>query len=136
MCVACVVAPLVESGCGHHDKNRGAIGGEVKLDGMPIVNGSISFMPLQGTPGDPASGKIAEGRYRISANAGPAIGWNRVEIRALHKTGRMVPLPFPSQDKMIEETVQVISPRFNSQSSLKFEVKPGDNRADFKVTSK
>jgi hypothetical protein len=48
----------------------------------------------------------------------------------VHKTGKMVPMPFPSQDKMAEEQVEAIPPRFNSASTLKVEVKPGENTAD------
>ena len=47
----------------------------------------------------------------------------------------MIPKPFPSRGKMTEEQVEAVPPRFNSASTLKFEVKPGDNTADFEVSS-
>jgi hypothetical protein len=37
---------------------------------------------------------------------------------------------------MGEEMIEAVAPRFNSESTLKFEVKPGENTADFTVSSK
>jgi hypothetical protein len=37
---------------------------------------------------------------------------------------------------LFEETVEAAAPRFNIQSTLTFEVKTGDNTADFGVASK
>ena len=135
-CAICLGILLVGIGCGKHGGNRGAIGGEVKLDGKPIERGLIQFAPMEGTRGDSTSGEIAGGRYQLSRHTGPAVGWNRVEIHATRKTGRMIPKPFPLQGKTMEEQVEAVSPRFNSHSTLKVEIKPGDNTADFTVESK
>jgi hypothetical protein len=122
-------------GCGRGHPNLATISGKVKLDGQPVQQGSIQFLPMQGVEGSIANGEIVEGRYRISGKAGPAIGWNRVEISSSRKTGRLVPEPYPKHGTR-EETVEAVAPRFNSASTLKFEVKPGENTADFEVTSK
>jgi hypothetical protein len=122
-------------GCGKSHPNAATISGAVKLDGKPIERGSIQFLPMQGVEGSIANGEIVEGRYQLSGKAGPAIGWNRVEISGSRKTGRMVPEPYPKRG-MREETVEAVTPRFNSASTLKFEVKPGENTADFEVSSK
>ena len=131
-----LISLVVASGCGKNGTNRGAISGEVKLDGRPLEQGSILFTPIEGTKGTVAGGEIANGRYQLSGKAGPTIGWNRIEIRGTRKTGKMVPMPFPARGKMVEEQVEAIPPRFNSGSTLKVEVRPGDNTADFDVTSK
>ncbi len=123
-------------GCGTKDANRGAIHGEVKLDGQPIEQGSITFTPTGGTKGTVTGGQIEKGRYQLSAANGPAIGQNIVEIRAMQKTGRMIPQGFGATGEMIEEQVDVVAPQFNSASTLEAEVKPGDNTVDFNVTSK
>ena len=84
-----------------------------------------------------SGGQIENGRYQIAGENGPAIGWNRVEIRAVRKTGKMVQKPLSPLGEMIEETVDVAIPaRFNSASILKVEVKSGDNRADFDVSAR
>lgn len=135
MHVLCLGILLVVIGCGKGDANRGAIGGEVKLDGKPLENGSILFRPLEGTKGSDAGGPITKGRYQLSGKAGPAIGWNRVEIRGMRKTGKKVQKPYAPEGEMVDEMVEAIPPRFNSASTLKVEVKPADNTADFDIAS-
>ncbi len=73
---------------------------------------------------------------RLSGAKGPAIGWNRVEIQAVRKTGKMVQNPLGPKGQMVEMEAGAVAPRFNGSSTLKFEVKPGDNKADFDVQSK
>ena len=123
-------------GCGGTDPNRSAIGGYVTLDGKPVEQGSIVFMPVDGTTGAAAGGPIEGGRYQIAAKDGAAVGWNRVEVRAVRKTGRMIPKGLGGTGKMIEEQVEGAAARFNAKSTLKINVKSADNTADFEVTSK
>jgi hypothetical protein len=134
VCAICLGAGIIQTGCSS-DKSRGAVSGQVKLDGKPIERGSILLSPMEGVKGEPASGEIAAGRYQLSGKAAPAVGWNRVDIHALRKTGRTVPKPLPMHGTM-EEEVEAVAPRFNAESTLKVEIKPGENTADFEVGSK
>jgi hypothetical protein len=127
---------LVLIGCGQPDANRGVVSGEVKLDRQPLAQGSIAFVPTDGTKGVATGGQIEQGRYRLSGNAAPMVGWNRVEIRAVRKSGRMVQKPFSAQGEMTEESVEAVAPHYNTASTLKVEIKSGENTADFTVTSK
>lgn len=126
---------LVGIGCTRSQPNVATITGEVRLDGQPLEQGSIRFLPAEGVEGSVAGGEIVNGHYQLSGKAGPAIGWNRVEINGTRKTGRMISKPFP-QRGTVEETVEAIPPRFNTASTLRFEVETGDNTADFEVTAK
>jgi hypothetical protein len=117
-------------------QNRGSISGEVKLNGQPISQGSILLTPLEGTQGTASGGEIKSGRYELPLAAGAAIGWNRVELRAARKTGRLVQKPMARKGVLIDEVVEMVPPQFNSASTLKVEVKPGNNTADFEITSK
>jgi hypothetical protein len=128
-------ALLLLTGCGEGNVNHSDISGAVKLDGKPLEEGSILFTPTNGASGSAAGGTIANGRYQLSGETGPTIGWNRVEIRAMRKTGKKIPKPFAPQGQMIDEQIEAIPPRYNSQSSLKVEVKRGENTADFDVSS-
>jgi hypothetical protein len=133
------LAPLLVAiafGCNADNANRGAIGGHVTLDGRPVEQGSILFTPIDGTRGVATGGSIKDGQYRIAAAKGPAVGQNRIEIRAVRKTGRMIPKGLGGTGKTVEEQVEAVASRFNLQSTLKFEVKPGENAADFAVASK
>jgi hypothetical protein len=133
-CVSLILL-LLCAGCGSRHENLATISGEVKLDGQPLERGMIKFLPMEGVAGSITSGEIVQGRYKIAARSGPAIGRNRVEIHGSRKTGRTLQAAFP-RNGTIEETVEAVAPQYNSQSTLKFEVKPGENVADFEVTAK
>ena len=124
----------VAVGCG--GPHRGAVTGEVTLDGQPIEGGQISFIPTDGTTGQPAWGKIEGGRYSIPAAEGPAVGTSRVEIRWNRKTGKKIPaVPPAPPDTMIELTAEAVPTRYNAQSELTAEVQQGKNTFDFKLQS-
>jgi hypothetical protein len=127
---------LLACGCGGSRADRGAVGGAVTLDGKPVERGSILFTPIEGTHGAVAGGEIQNGHYQLPARIGPAVGRNRVEIRAMRKTGKMVPKAFGRPGEMVPEQVEAIPPRFNTASTLTAEIKPGDNTAGFDVSSR
>ena len=127
---------LAMPGCEAKNANRGDVAGEVKLDGKPIEQGSILFSPIEGTQGVATGGKIENGRFRLSDTNGPTIGWNRVEIRVSRKTGRMIPKGLGGTGKMVEEQIEAVSPSYNSASTLRVEVKPGENTTNFDVSAK
>ena len=132
-----VFLPLVlslQSGCGGGGADRGAVNGTVKLDGKLLEEGSILFTPVEGTRGSVSGGKIVNGRYELSTKTGPTVGRNRVEIRAMRKTGKMVPKALGRPGEVVPERVEAIPPRFNSKSELTVEIKPGGNTADFDVS--
>lgn len=131
-----LVLLFLAMGCGKGAANRSTISGEVTLDGMPLEQGSIMFTPIEDTKGVVAGGQIQNGRYRFDEATGPAIGTNRVEIQAMRKNGAMVPRPMGAPGEMIEGSDQAVAAKFNSESTLKIEVKPGENTANFDATSK
>jgi hypothetical protein len=129
------VAILFVAGCNADTTHRGTITGRVTLDGRPVEHGSIVFSPIDGVRGIAAGGKILDGQYHLPAVTGPAEGRNRVEIRVARKTGKMIPKGLGT-GKTIEEQAEAVAARFNAHSTLTFEVKAGENTADFAVASK
>jgi hypothetical protein len=127
---------LLASGCGGGGGDRGAVSGMVKLDGKPIEQGSILFTPVQGVHGSVTGGEIENGRYELTGKNGPALGRNRVEIRAMRKTGKMVQKPFAPAGTLVPEKVEAVSPRFNTNTTLTVEIQEGDNTADFEVSAR
>ena len=114
-------------GCG--GAKRGAVSGQVTLDGQPVDGGEIRFLPNVGMP---AWGEIVKGRYAIPAATGPSLGTARVEVRSSRKTGKRFPaIPPAPPNAMIEETVEAIPARYNSQSELKAEIRPCENQVNF-----
>src|SRR5688500_13010891 len=61
---------LLLAGCGA-DSDRGAVSGTVTLDGKPVENGSISFVPIEGTQSPSAGAVIGNGTYEIPRDKGP-----------------------------------------------------------------
>lgn len=123
----------VLGGCGERGGiPRGAIKGTVTLDGAPVERGSIYFtlQPTDGAQSLVTGGAIANGQYRLSAANGPAVGRNRVEIHGLFKTGKKIAKPLGMPGEMVDEYVERTPPRYNSESTLECEVKPGNNRFD------
>lgn len=119
-------------GCGGPaGPKRGAVEGKVTLDGVAIEQGSITFKPTGGTQGPTAGGPISQGRYQLSVADGPVVGRNRVEITAPAKSGRKVPAPMGNPGETTDEIIEKVPARYNSQSTLECEVKPGNNTLDF-----
>ena len=123
------------TGCGEADANRNAVSGNVTLDGNPVEQGSILFIPTDGTEGAATGGPIENGHYRIDKAQGAATGWNRVEIRATRKTGRMIPKGLGATGETMEERVEAAPARYNAASTLKTEIKPDNNTAEFQLTT-
>lgn len=127
----CLVSAFL-GGCNQAPGNRAHVEGTVTLDGEPLEDGSIMFVPAEGTEGVVAGGEIVAGRYRLAGNTGPAVGRNRVEISSPRDTGRKVQQYGPGTSE-VPEIVERVAARFNSQSTLMVEVEQGRNTLDFDV---
>ncbi len=135
-CLFFFLAAALITGCGGGIE-RAAVEGQVSLNGKPIQKGSIFFRPTGETKGMTAGGEISDGRYRLSADKGPAVGSNLVEIYTDLRTGRKVPLvPGDPTAGMKDEVLQAVAARYNTQTTLRCEIAAGDNSHDFEVTSK
>ena len=125
------------AGCGETQTAlHNPIKGEVKLDGQPMESGTIMFRPLDGVKGQAVSATIKAGRYELAASEGPAVGGHHVEVRGVHKTGKMIQKPLAPKGEMVEEEGESVAAKFNTKSDLKADIKVGDNVANFDVTSK
>jgi hypothetical protein len=121
----------VLSGCDSGDGlARARVWGDVLVDGEPLEKGSINFFPAGDAQGPSAGGVISGGKYDISQPTGPVVGQNRVEIRGVKKTGRMVPNHM-APGTMREELVEALPVDVNAKSKLVREVLAGTNKLDF-----
>ncbi len=128
-----VVFLLPLFGCGKDGPRHYAVSGSVQLDGKPLEKGSIRLTPTKGTKGQTTGGVIKEGKYELRGDVGPLAGFYAVEIHSTRKTGKKVPAPYgrPDEQEMVDEYEEAVAP-----SRLEVEIKPGDNIADFDVTSR
>ena len=128
---------IVTIGCERYEgPRRGAVHGEVTLDGVPIKEGTIVFTPTGGNKGSVAGGSIQDGQYAIDEPSGPVVGLNMIAISAFKKTGRKFAEPPPSPPgTMTDETVEAVPPRYNVNSELTSDIVSGDNELNFELES-
>lgn len=115
---------------------RATVSGRVTLDGVAVTEGMIIFTPSGVTKGPVAGGAIQNGLYTIDDAKGPVVGTNRVELRASKITGRKIPMPMAPSGVMTDEIVEAFPDRYNVQSTLVAEIKPGNNVVDYELTSR
>ena len=122
-------------GCG--GEKVASVSGTVTLDGKPLPNAAVTFQPVGEGSLTPGEGSYArtdnQGRYtleRKGGQKGAVVGRHRVEITARIDDGQ----DKPDQDRRTRAKERV-PPRYNTQSTLNFEVKPGENTANFPLES-
>jgi hypothetical protein len=130
-----MVAAACLAGCGESGRGGLEVTGLVTLDGQPMQEGSVVFVPL--ASGHKTAGKITAGQFRIPASDGPIPGSYRVEVYA--PDASPVPLDDPlayAQSAPRLPPANPVASRFNTQSELTAEVAAGrDNQFTFEVQS-
>ena len=124
---------LLLTGCGEIE-DRGEVRGTVRLDGQPLDEGAIQFVPTEGNPGPPAWTTIRNGTFHIPAQTGPSIGKHRIVVNSIKATGRKLPPPIPGSEP-VDERVETIPKRYNKESTLQREIKQGENVIDLDLES-
>jgi hypothetical protein len=120
-------------GCGQSsDLDKVIVRGTVTLDGQPIPNGELRFVPINGTRGSISGGPIKDGSYVAQGRGGVPIGEHRVEIKAFRpamKAGQ----PTEPEGGPAE---QYLDKRYNDQSTLTAKIDAATETQDFQLTSK
>jgi hypothetical protein len=106
--------------------------GRVALDGSPLDDATISFIPIAGGQRQAAWATIRDGQYAIAPADGLGLGQFRVEIRALRSVGEKT----SQNDPTLVYAKEAVPARYNSKSELVVDIKPGENTADFELKSK
>jgi hypothetical protein len=120
-------------GCTEGETERVPISGKITLDNQPIDGGTILFLPQE--KGKIKTGAtIEEGQYILDEDEGPQAGQHRVEIYWAKKTGRQIPSNDPPN--MMDETREVVPGKYNQQSVLTVEIKPGENTFDLDLRTR
>ncbi len=78
--VLAVASVISLVGCGSDSSPRRAIYGNVRVDAIEDVNGSISFFPTDGNRGPATSTAIVSGSYEFTKENGPYAGPHRVMV--------------------------------------------------------
>jgi hypothetical protein len=120
-----IAAMALAAGCGSGDAT-GDVDGEILLDGKPLAEGVIHFIPVDGQ--SPTSSTfVASGKFHQRV----AIGKHRVEISCVQAR----PLR-PGQDADSATGVEIVPAKYNTRSELQTEVVKGKNPVRYELISK
>jgi hypothetical protein len=123
-------------GCSASGPPRAAVSGTVKLNGQPVEEGSIQFIPIEGTRGPGVGSIIKNGQYQIPQATGVIVGKNRVELRAIKKTGKKIQDPTKPQGVLVDQSGQAFPAEYNDDSTLVRDIKADDNIFNFDIEAK
>lgn len=131
--LAIAILAAATLGCGQSsDLDKVVVRGMVTLDGQPIPNGEVRFIPTNGTKGPVSGGPIKDGAYMAQGRGGVPVGEHRVEIKAFRAAGK------PGQSISPEggPAEQYLDRRFNEQTTLTAKIDASTETQDFQLTSK
>jgi hypothetical protein len=119
---------LCVSGC--EEPTTGTVNGTVIVDGSPAKSGSIAYFPVDGKS-TTAGAEIVEGQYKAEV----PFGETKVEIRVPKIVGerKLYDAPNSPVKSVMAESLPA---RYNDASELTLNVKPGENRKDYNLTTK
>lgn len=115
-------------GCGNSGPRTSPVTGIVELDGEPLAEGDMTFVP-KGTAGRAAGARVKGGKYTADVEDGSY----SVKITATKKVPLGPGEPSVSGEK--DKLVSIIPARFNEKTELTLEVK-GTTQKDFKLATK
>jgi hypothetical protein len=103
----------------------------VTIDGAPLPDGSIDFIPVDARAAQPAGARIDQGEYAIAADQGLLPGEYRVQIHAERSTGKKIwdgmgDERAPAGKKnMVDQLESYVPARYNSRTELKATIELG-----------
>jgi hypothetical protein len=114
--------------------SSGSVEGNVTIDGTPVDGGEISFTKqLDKGNATTLRGSIDSGKYSVKSSTfvpgeyTVVILWNK-------KTGKQIMSSDPPNK--IDETIQMIPKKYNTESTTKVDLKAGTNTQNFDLKSK
>jgi hypothetical protein len=119
---------MATSGCST-EAGKGTVSGTVTLDGQPLKDGLIRFVPVDGQTAT-AEAMIVDGEFRALL----PIGEKRVSISAPKVVGKR-PAYQAAGAPSIDIVEELLPARYNAKSELTLNVTGGRQDADFKLTS-
>ena len=117
------------AGCSD-SSSQGEVNGTVTLDGQPLKDGDVRFVPVDGKS-PTTSAKITDGKFTATV----PIGLKRVEFSAGKVIGKIKMYDTP-ESRVVDDIREQIPARYNTKSELKITVKKGSQDETFALKSK
>lgn len=141
--LSCVILCCLLPGCGSAPGiERAPVSGVVTFDGKPIEKGMIVLIPTGGTKGPSTGAEIKDGAFQIPVASGPVPGPYMVEVTASRVVGRIEVQGVAgvqgglSGAGTADRLEMYIPAKYNTQTTLKYTVEPGENVETFALVSK
>jgi hypothetical protein len=126
--LAIAAIALACTGC--NERTMGTVSGTVTVDGAPAKTGSIAFFPTNGKSRTTGA-VITDGQYTAQV----PFGKSKVEIRVAKVVGqkKLYNTPNSPVQPLLEE---MLPAKYNDQTGLTVDVKPGENRQDYNLSTR
>jgi hypothetical protein len=129
LALAAAILCFLSLGC-NSGSAKAKIHGKVTLDGQPVPNGSIAFIPNDGK-GQTAGALIKDGSYETELS----VGSMRVEIRYAKVVGKRKLYDTPDSPT-VDTTEEQIPAKYNTQSQLTETISKDKREVNFDLKSK
>ena len=131
LCACALFAGL--SGCADGGgAKRYGVSGEVKLNGKPLDQGAVVFLPEDSSLGASGGAVVKEGRYSIPAKNGLLPGRYKVMVTSADPSKAADPDALPGPAGPLPK--DRVKPKYNAQTVLVADVKAeGPNTFNFEV---
>ncbi|NBO93665.1 MAG: hypothetical protein EBV06_15350 [Planctomycetia bacterium] len=125
---ACILA--LSTGIGCSETSKANVSGKITLDGKPLPEGLIRFLPADGQSQN-ADATIKDGQYTATMPPGE----KRVEITAPKVVGKRKMYNTPDSPT-VDEIAELLPAKYNTSSDLKLTVKAGTQEKSYELSSK
>jgi hypothetical protein len=122
-----LLAGLMLAGCSQ-SSTHGTVDGTVVLDGEPLREGAVRFVPVDGAS-QTASAMVRNGQFTATV----PIGHMRVEFSGAKVVGQQKMYGTPDSPK-VDMVAELLPPRYNVQSELTLDVQAGSQEAKFELS--
>jgi len=108
------------AGCGD---GKSTVSGTVTLDGQPVPSGSIAFVKQEGGSLVREGAVISGGKFEAAVPPGTY----KLELNGQKVVGKRKQKGMDGAEEEVELTDELFPPRYNTQTELTEEIKPGSN---------
>jgi hypothetical protein len=129
-CIALFTIALLGMLVGCSSNTSAEVTGSITVDGQPAEKGSISFIPVDGKT-TTEGGVIENGKYTAKS----AIGAMKVQIRVPKVTGKKQ-LYDDKKAEFVPTYSETLPRKYNTDTELRLDVKPGKNEKDWELSTK
>jgi len=115
-----ILGLLAVAGCGD---GKSTVSGTVTLDGQPVPSGSITFVKQEGGSLVREGAVISGGKFEASVPPGKY----KIELNSQKVVGKRTQKGLDGKDETLDVTQELFPARYNAQTELIEEIKPGSN---------